>query len=141
MRSETDWPPEVAGVLDLLESQPPEAAMLVGCFLAAVAHPDHAAELAMFDKLPSAARMAVGRHDLDMGETCVFRKLGHIGRAFGHVAIFRRDRGQGDPVAQPLDRRLLARLGRLADRRHRAACSQRRQYKITHFGTSPHGKY
>ena len=61
MRSKTDWPPEVAGVLDLLESQPPEAAMLVGCFLAAVAHPDHAAELAMFDKLPSAARMAVGR--------------------------------------------------------------------------------
>ena len=35
--------------------------MLVGCFLAAVAHPDHVAELAMFDKLPSAARMAVGR--------------------------------------------------------------------------------
>jgi len=61
MRSKTDWPPEVAGVLDLLESQPPEAAMLVGCFLAAVAHPDHAAELAMFDKLPPAARMAVGR--------------------------------------------------------------------------------
>lgn len=52
MRSKTDWPPEVAGVLDLLESQPPEAA---------VAHPDHAAELAMFDKLPPAARMAVGR--------------------------------------------------------------------------------
>lgn len=61
MRSKTDWPPEAAGVLDLLESQPPEAAMLVGCFLAAVAHPDHVAELAMFDKLPSAARMAVGR--------------------------------------------------------------------------------
>ncbi|HEM8497975.1 TPA: hypothetical protein U2Q01_004532 [Burkholderia multivorans] len=61
MRSETDWPPEVAGVLDLLASQPPEAAVLVGCFLAAVAHPDHAAELAMFDKLPPAARMAVGR--------------------------------------------------------------------------------
>lgn len=61
MRSKTDWPPEVAGVLDLLESQPPEAAMLVGCFLAAVAHPDHEAELAMFDKLPPAARMAVGR--------------------------------------------------------------------------------
>ena len=61
MRSKTDWPPEAAGVLDLLESQPPEAAMLVGCFLAAVAHPDHVAELAMFDKLPPAARMAVGR--------------------------------------------------------------------------------
>lgn len=61
MRSKTDWPPEVAGVLDVLESQPAEAAMLVGCFLVAVAHPDHAAELAMFDKLPSAARMAVGR--------------------------------------------------------------------------------
>jgi hypothetical protein len=61
MRSKTDWPPEVAGVLNLLESQPPEAAMLVGCFLAAVAHPDHVAELAMFDKLPPAARMAVGR--------------------------------------------------------------------------------
>jgi hypothetical protein len=61
MRSKTDWPPEVVGVLDLLESQPPEAAMLVGCFLAAVAHPDHVAELAMFDKLPSAARMVVGR--------------------------------------------------------------------------------
>ncbi|MBO2007066.1 hypothetical protein J4732_15260 [Serratia marcescens] len=51
----------MAGVLYLLELQPPEAAMLVGCFLAAVAHPDHAAELAMFDKLPSEARMAVGR--------------------------------------------------------------------------------
>ena len=61
MRGKTDWPAEVAGVLGLLESQPPEAAMLVGCFLAAVAHPDHAAELAMFDKLPSEARMAVGR--------------------------------------------------------------------------------
>jgi hypothetical protein len=61
MRSKTDWPPEVVGVLDLLESQPSEAACLVGCFLAAVAHPDHAAELAMFDKLPPAARMAVGR--------------------------------------------------------------------------------
>ena len=35
MRSKTDWPPEVAGVLYLLELQPPEAAMLVGCFLAA----------------------------------------------------------------------------------------------------------
>lgn len=35
--------------------------MLVGCFLVAVAHPDHVAELAMFDKLPPAARMAVGR--------------------------------------------------------------------------------
>lgn len=56
MRSKTGWPPEVVGVLDLLESQPPEAAGLVGYFLA-----DHAAELAMFDKLPPAARMAVGR--------------------------------------------------------------------------------
>jgi hypothetical protein len=61
MRGKTDCPPEVASVLDLLESQPPEAAMLVGCFLAAVAHPDHTAELAMFDKLPPAARMVVGR--------------------------------------------------------------------------------
>ncbi len=34
--------------------------MRVGCFLAAVAHPDHAAELAMFEKLPPAAWMAVG---------------------------------------------------------------------------------
>lgn len=34
--------------------------MRVGCFLAEVAHPDHAAELAMFDKLPLAAWMAVG---------------------------------------------------------------------------------
>lgn len=61
MRSKADWPPEVASVLDLLESQPPEAAMLGGSFMAAVAHPDHAAELAMFDKLPPAARMAVWR--------------------------------------------------------------------------------
>lgn len=35
--------------------------MLVGCFLASVAHPDHAVKLAMFDKLSSAARMAVER--------------------------------------------------------------------------------
>jgi len=35
--------------------------MLVECFLAAVTHPDHVAELAMFDKLPSAARIVVGR--------------------------------------------------------------------------------
>jgi hypothetical protein len=77
MRSKADWPPEVAGVLDLLESQPPEAAMLVGCFLAAVAHPDHAAELAMFDKLPSAARMVVGRFG-----RCRARKA-----AFAHAGL------------------------------------------------------
>lgn len=61
MRSNADWPPEVAGTLDLLESQPLEVAGLVGCFLASAAHPDHAAELAMFDKFPPAARMAIGR--------------------------------------------------------------------------------
>lgn len=32
MCGKTDWPPEVAGVLDLLESQPPEARMVVGRF-------------------------------------------------------------------------------------------------------------
>lgn len=48
-------------MLNLLESQPPEAAVLLGFFLASVAHPDHAAELAMLDKLPLETRMAVGR--------------------------------------------------------------------------------
>lgn len=48
---------EVVGV----ESQPPEMAVLEDCFLAEVAYPDHVIELAMFDKLPLAARMAVGK--------------------------------------------------------------------------------
>jgi hypothetical protein len=47
--------------LDPRDSAVIEAAMLVDCFLAALAYPDHTAELAMFDNLPSAARMAVGR--------------------------------------------------------------------------------
>ncbi len=66
------------------------------------------------------ARMTVGGDDLDIGEARILRELGHIGRTLGHAAILGGDRGEGDPVADALDRGVLARLGRLADIRHRS---------------------
>src|SRR3546814_792863 len=69
---------------------------------------------------PEDAGMAVGRNDLDIGEARILGKLGHIGRALGHAAVFGGDRGEGDPVADALDRRGLAGFGGLADIRHRS---------------------
>nr|WP_181392187.1 hypothetical protein [Laribacter hongkongensis] len=51
----------MAGVLDLPESEPPKAAMLLDCLMAAVTHSVRTAKRSMFGKLPTVARMAVGR--------------------------------------------------------------------------------
>jgi len=64
------------------------------------------------------ARVAIGRHDFDMLESGVFGEFCHILRAFGHIAVFGCDRGQCDPVLNPLDRGIASGFRGLADRGH-----------------------
>ncbi len=85
------------------------------------------------------AGVASRGHDLGIGKSRIARQLGKKGRALGHVAVFRGDRGERDPFAQALDRCFLTRLGRLAYFVEAAGLRQHGQ-RLQHYRTRPrHG--